>query len=120
MQNFEKQKVVTRFAPSPTGFMHVGNVHGPIRMAMDTQNGGIFILRIEDTDKSGKSKVLSTTSNAHSGGLGLPGIRVQILVAPCALHSVERMNKLHIYEQYGRRLIKDGFAYSDATTRGTT
>ncbi len=46
-------KVRTRFAPSPTGYMHVGN----LRTALYTwliarRNGGTFILRIEDTDQS--------------------------------------------------------------------
>ena len=46
-------KVRTRFAPSPTGYMHVGN----LRTALYTwliarSHGGTFILRIEDTDQS--------------------------------------------------------------------
>ena len=45
-------EVRTRFAPSPTGYMHVGN----LRTALYTyliakKNGGKFILRIEDTDQ---------------------------------------------------------------------
>ncbi len=45
-------EVRTRFAPSPTGFMHLGN----LRTALYTylwarRNGGKFILRIEDTDQ---------------------------------------------------------------------
>ena len=45
-------KVRTRFAPSPTGYMHIGN----LRTALYTyliakKNGGDFILRIEDTDR---------------------------------------------------------------------
>ncbi len=43
---------VTRMAPSPTGFMHLGNLYGAIadeRLAH--QSGGVFYLRIEDTDK---------------------------------------------------------------------
>ncbi len=45
-------KVRTRFAPSPTGYMHIGN----LRTALFTyiiakKNGGDFILRIEDTDR---------------------------------------------------------------------
>ena len=45
-------KVRTRFAPSPTGYMHVGN----LRTALYTwliarSSGGAFILRIEDTDQ---------------------------------------------------------------------
>ena len=44
--------MVTRLAPSPTGFIHLGNLFGAVvdeRLA--TQSGGAFILRIEDTDK---------------------------------------------------------------------
>ena len=43
---------VTRIAPSPTGFMHLGNLYGAVvdeRLAH--QSGGIFYLRIEDTDR---------------------------------------------------------------------
>src|SRR5690554_1782750 len=44
--------IVTRMAPSPTGFMHLGNLFGAItdeRLAH--QSGGVFLLRIEDTDQ---------------------------------------------------------------------
>ena len=47
------QKVVTRFAPSPTGFMHVGGVRTALYAYLwALKNNGIFILRIEDTDKA--------------------------------------------------------------------
>ena len=43
---------VTRFAPSPTGFLHIGGLFGSlIDMTVANQSGGKFILRIEDTDK---------------------------------------------------------------------
>jgi glutamyl-tRNA synthetase len=43
--------MVTRFAPSPTGFMHIGNLYGMmIDKKMAQQSGGVFMLRIEDTD----------------------------------------------------------------------
>ena len=42
---------VTRFAPSPTGFMHLGGLYGAlIDCKLATQSGGVFMLRIEDTD----------------------------------------------------------------------
>ena len=45
--------VRTRFAPSPTGFMHVGNVRaGVFAWLYARQHEGQFILRIEDTDKA--------------------------------------------------------------------
>ena len=45
-------KVRTRFAPSPTGFMHVGNLRtGLYAYLFAKKNDGTFILRIEDTDQ---------------------------------------------------------------------
>ena len=44
--------VRTRFAPSPTGFMHVGNLRTALyEYLVAKANGGQFILRIEDTDQ---------------------------------------------------------------------
>ncbi len=46
------QKVVTRFAPSPTGFLHVGGLRTALyAYLVAKQNNGTFILRIEDTDR---------------------------------------------------------------------
>lgn len=46
------QKVRTRFAPSPTGFIHLGNIRSALYpWAFARANGGDFILRIEDTDQ---------------------------------------------------------------------
>lgn len=50
-RNLPEGAMVTRMAPSPTGFMHLGNLFGALtdeRLAH--QSGGIFLLRIEDTD----------------------------------------------------------------------
>ena len=43
--------MVTRFAPSPTGYMHLGNLYSAlIDYKLANQSGGLFLLRIEDTD----------------------------------------------------------------------
>ena len=43
--------MVTRLGPSPTGFIHLGNLYGAfVDERLATQSGGIFYLRIEDTD----------------------------------------------------------------------
>ena len=50
-RNLPEGAKVTRFAPSPTGFMHLGNLYGALadeRMAH--LSDGVFYLRIEDTD----------------------------------------------------------------------
>ena len=48
----EKLQVRTRFAPSPTGFMHIGNLRTALYAYLYAKaNDGKFILRIEDTDR---------------------------------------------------------------------
>ena len=50
-RNLPDGAMVTRFAPSPTGYMHLGGLYGSLidcKLAM--QSGGVFMLRIEDTD----------------------------------------------------------------------
>ena len=48
-------KVKTRFAPSPTGYMHIGNLRTALYAYLTAKSqGGDFILRIEDTDQDRK------------------------------------------------------------------
>lgn len=50
-RNLPDGAMVTRFAPSPTGFMHIGNLYGAlIDYKLAQQSNGVFMLRIEDTD----------------------------------------------------------------------
>ena len=50
-RNIPDGAFVTRFAPSPTGFMHLGGLYGAlIDYKLAAQSGGVFMLRIEDTD----------------------------------------------------------------------
>ncbi|MCR4306804.1 MAG: glutamate--tRNA ligase family protein, partial [Candidatus Yonathbacteria bacterium] len=51
------KNVITRFAPSPTGFLHVGGMRTALfNYLFAKQHGGKFILRIEDTDKERSKK----------------------------------------------------------------
>ena len=51
-RNLEEGAFVTRFAPSPTGFIHIGGLFGAIiDKKLAKQSNGVFILRIEDTDQ---------------------------------------------------------------------
>ena len=50
-RNLADGAMVTRFAPSPTGYMHIGGLYGAlIDCKLAQQSGGVFMLRIEDTD----------------------------------------------------------------------
>ena len=54
-RNLPQGAEVTRFAPSPTGFVHIGGLYQCIiDRAIARQTGGVFILRIEDTDQKRK------------------------------------------------------------------
>jgi len=49
----EENQVVTRFAPSPTGFLHIGGARTALfNWLFARHHGGKFLLRIEDTDKA--------------------------------------------------------------------
>ena len=64
--------MVTRFAPSPTGFMHIGNVYGMlIDKKLAHQSNGIFYLRIEDTDTARTIKGGVEIINSVAKRLGL-------------------------------------------------
>ena len=54
-RNLKEGAWVTRMAPSPTGFIHVGNLYGAfVDERLAHQSGGVFMLRIEDTDDKRK------------------------------------------------------------------
>ena len=67
--------VRTRFAPSPTGYMHVGNLRTALYTYLQARhNDGTFILRIEDTDQGrlveGATDIIYNTLRAHRPDLG--------------------------------------------------
>ena len=51
-RNLPEGAIVTRFAPSPTGFVHIGGLYQAlIARKLANQTNGVFFLRIEDTDQ---------------------------------------------------------------------
>ena len=56
VRNIKEGAIVSRMAPSPTGFVHLGNlVQGLTSERLCHQSGGILFLRVEDTDKKRSS-----------------------------------------------------------------
>ena len=101
-----KGRVRTRFAPSPTGYMHVGN----LRTALYTwliarHNDGVFILRIEDTDQGRLVEVIYKTLAEcrldHDEGPDKGGP-----VAPYV-----QTERRPLYGKYAELLIERGHAY---------
>ena len=100
----------TRFAPSPTGFMHVGNLRTALYEYLVAKHaGGTFILRIEDTDREryveGAEQVIYDTlaiaGLGHDEGPDIGGDYGPYVQS-------ERVN---MYKPYAEQLIKDGKAY---------
>ncbi len=99
-------KVRTRFAPSPTGFLHIGGVRTAIFAWLTAkQNNGEFVLRIEDTDQ--KRKVEGAEDHIVES-LSWLGIRPD---KPLIRQS-DRV-KDGIYKKWAEKLINAGRAYAD-------
>lgn len=103
-------KVRTRFAPSPTGYMHIGNLRTALYTWLIARNaGGTFILRIEDTDQTRQVegateliyKTLAECHLDHDEGPDVGGP-----VAPYI--QTERRDT---YGKYARLLVERGHAY---------
>jgi glutamyl-tRNA synthetase len=59
--------VTTRFAPSPTGRLHVGNIRTALHnFLFARKHGGTFILRIDDTDRERSTRRSATTSTGSA------------------------------------------------------
>src|SRR3989339_1597997 len=68
----ENQKVRTRFAPSPTGYLHIGGLRTALYSYLFAkQNNGEFILRLEDTDQK---RFVEDAAQAIYDGLAWAGI----------------------------------------------
>lgn len=110
-----EQKVVTRFAPSPTGFIHVGNIHTALYAWLwARKNNGIFILRIEDTDK--KREVEGSIEHIKKSlrWLGLNWDQGPDVGGPHAPYLQSK--RLSLYKKYADVLIKKSLAYADPYT----
>ena len=105
--------VVSRMAPSPTGFVHLGNlVQGTISERMSHQSGGVLFLRVEDTDAKrevpGAVEVLIDTLKhygiafdegaTHAGDAGSYG-------------PYRQRQRAAIYHIFAKKLVREGKAY---------
>ncbi len=101
---------VTRLAPSPTGFMHLGNLY--VALANERiahQSGGVFYLRIEDTDD--KRKVEGAVEVIHQS-LKYFGINFDEGADLCGEYGpYYQRQRAEIYHAYAKELIKKGLAY---------
>lgn len=110
------KKVVTRFAPSPTGFMHVGGVRTALYAWLwARKNNGIFILRIDDTDKEREVEGSIEHIIESLKWLGINWNQGPDMGGPYAPYI--QSERLDLYKKYANILIKKGLSYSDPYTQ---
>ena len=107
--------VITRFAPSPTGYIHIGNVRSALYpWLLARQTGGKFIVRIEDTDQArfveGATEAILDTLT----WLGLNWDEGPIVGGPNGPYF--QTERQAIYHQWAQKLIAKGLAYPDPYT----
>lgn len=105
--------VVTRFAPSPTGFLHIGGLYGAlIDERLAHQNNGVFYLRIEDTDQKREIKgaVDLIIDNFHEFGVQFDeGASKMGDVGAYAPY--KQSERADIYAVFAKQLVSGGKAY---------
>ena len=113
-RNLKEGAIVTRFAPSPTGFVHIGGLYQSlIARKLATQTDGVFFLRIEDTDQkreveNGISEIVNSLKDfaiepdegmiSETEGKGEYG-------------PYKQSQRKEIYQAYAKYLIEQGKAY---------
>ncbi len=94
--------VVTRFAPSPTGRLHVGNIRTALHnFLFARKNGGTFLLRIDDTDRERSTDEFDLAIRDDLKWLGLTPDKL-----------VRQSERFEVYEREFRRLKDAGRVYA--------
>lgn len=110
-------KIRTRFAPSPTGYLHVGGLRTALyNFLFARQNKGDFILRIEDTDKERQVpgatesliKILNELELKYDEG---PFLTNGKIIHKGKFKPYIQSQRLDIYQKYANQLLETGHAY---------
>ena len=106
----EDRKVKVRIAPSPTGDPHVGTAYiGLFNYAFAKHNGGKFILRIEDTDRTRYSETSEQQIFDAMKWLGLNYEEGPDVGGPCGPY--RQSERMGMYAKYAEQLVEKGEAY---------
>ncbi len=110
MVNAVTEEVRVRYAPSPTGFLHIGNARTAIFNYLFARHAsGKFIIRIEDTDQKRNVEGGVESQLKYLKWLGLDWDESIDVGGPYGPY--RQMERLDIYRQYARELLDKGLAY---------
>ncbi len=101
---------VTRFAPSPTGYMHIGNLRTALySYLISKHDGGKFILRIEDTDRE---RLVEGAVDIIKSTLAVTGLSYDEGPDVGGEHGpYVQSERKEIYMEYAKKLVEMGHAY---------
>jgi len=112
----EDKKIRVRFAPSPTGMLHIGGARTALFNWLYARHyKGTFVLRIEDTDQVRSTKEAVNVILEGMKWLGLDWDEGPGKGGECSPYY--QMQRLHLYQKYAEQLLKDKKAYYCYCTR---
>lgn len=113
-RNLPEGARVTRIAPSPTGYLHLGTLFAALvnRIAA-TSTGGVFYTRIEDTDKKREIKggIEDIIDGLNRFGITIDEGFISGEVQKGEYGPYKQSERAEIYKTYAKQLIKQGLAY---------
>ena len=106
------EKVRVRYAPSPTGQLHIGNARSALFNYVFARHfGGDFIVRIEDTDVSRNVSGGEASQLDNLSWLGIEWDESPNVGGPYGPY--RQLERLPIYQQYANELLEKGLAYKE-------
>ncbi len=103
--------VRVRFAPSPTGYLHIGGARTALlNWLWARHTGGTFVLRIEDTDQERSTAEAVAAILDGMRWLGLDWDEGPDVGGPHGPYF--QMQRLHLYREYAEKLVREGKAYA--------
>ncbi len=121
-RELSEEAKVTRFAPSPTGFLHIGGLFAAlISERIAHQSGGKFILRIEDTDKKREVEdgITKIIEGLLSFGIKIDEGFVDFDTEKGDYGPYKQSERAEVYQCFAKKLVQDGMAYPCFCTEET-
>lgn len=113
-RNLKEDAVVVRYAPSPTGFQHIGGVFAAlINERLASQSEGVFYLRIEDTDQKREvpGAIEDTIETMHNFGMDFNEGMTGNDTFKGEYGPYRQSQRFEIYNAFAKDLIRKGLAY---------
>ena len=113
-RNLKEGAIVTRFAPSPTGFVHIGGLYQSlIAKKLAEQTEGVFFLRIEDTDQKREVEngITDIVKSLKDFGLDPDEGMISETEEKGEYSPYKQSKRKEIYQAYAKYMIEQGKAY---------